>query len=148
MQTVRSIDIGKAVRIDDAAGRYIEFCKSTVPPDLTLRGLRIIIDCAHGATYHIAPSVFSELGAEVVSIGCEPSGLNINDGFGPMAPNALRDAVRERRADLGIAFDGDGDRLMMVDSHGEIVDGANFSSSLPRTVMRADCSMGRWWAPR
>ena len=123
MQTVRSIDIGKAVRIDDAAGRYIEFCKSTVPPDLTLRGLRIIVDCAHGATYHIAPSVFSELGAEVVAIGCEPSGLNINDGFGPMAPNALRDAVRERRADLGIAFDGDGDRLMMVDSHGEIVDG-------------------------
>ena len=123
MQTVRSIDIGKAVRIDDAAGRYIEFCKSTVPPDLTLRGLRIIVDCAHGATYHIAPSVFSELGAEVVPIGCEPSGLNINDGFGPMAPNALRDAVRERRADLGIAFDGDGDRLMMVDSRGEIVDG-------------------------
>ena len=123
MQTVRSIDIGKAARIDDAAGRYIEFCKSTVPPDLTLRGLQIVVDCAHGATYHIAPSVFSELGAEVVSIGCEPNGLNINDGFGPMAPNALRDTVRKHRADLGIAFDGDGDRLMMVDSHGEIVDG-------------------------
>lgn len=123
MQTVCSIDIGKAVRIDDAVGRYIEFCKSTVSSNLTLQGLRIVVDCAHGATYHIAPSVFSELGAEVVSIGCAPNGLNINDGFGPLAPNALRDAVRERRADLGIAFDGDGDRVMMVDSEGEIVDG-------------------------
>ena len=123
MQTVRSSEIGKAVRVDDAAGRYIEFCKSTVPPDLTLRGLRIIVDCAHGATYHIAPNVFSELGAEVLSIGCKPNGLNINDGFGPTAPNALRETVRERRADLGIAFDGDGDRVMMVDSHGAIVDG-------------------------
>ena len=123
MQTVRSIDIGKAVRVDDAAGRYIEFCKSTIPPNLTLQGLRVVVDCAHGATYHIAPSVFSELGAEVVPIGCEPSGLNINDGFGPADPNALREAVRLLRADLGIAFDGDGDRLMMVDSQGEIVDG-------------------------
>ena len=123
MQTVGSTDIGKAVRIDDAAGRYIEFCKSTVPPDLTLKGLRIVVDCAHGATYHIAPNVFSELGAEVVSIGCAPNGLNINDGFGALAPGALRDAVCERRADLGIAFDGDGDRVMMVDAEGEIVDG-------------------------
>ena len=123
MRTVRSNDIGKAVRIDDAAGRYIEFCKSTVPPDLTLKGLRIVVDCAHGATYHIAPRVFSELGAEVVPIGCAPDGLNINDGFGPLAPGALRNAVRERRADLGIAFDGDGDRVMMVDADGQIVDG-------------------------
>ena len=123
MRTVRSNDIGKAVRIDDAAGRYIEFCKSTVPPDLTLKGLRIVIDCAHGATYHIAPRVFSELGAEVVPIGCAPDGLNINDGFGPLAPSALCSAVRERRADLGIAFDGDGDRVMMVDADGQIVDG-------------------------
>ena len=123
MRTVSSTDIGKAVRIDDAAGRYIEFCKSTVPPDLTLKGLRIAVDCAHGATYHIAPNVFSELGAEVVSIGCAPNGLNINDGFGPLAPGALREAVRERRADLGIAFDGDGDRVMMIDAEGEIVDG-------------------------
>ena len=123
MQTVSSTAIGKAVRIDDAAGRYIEFCKSTVPPDLTLQGLRIVVDCAHGATYHIAPRVFAELGAEVVSIGCAPNGLNINDGFGPLAPSALRDAVRERRADLGIAFDGDGDRVMMIDAGGEIVDG-------------------------
>ena len=123
MQTVGSTDIGKAVRIDDAAGRYIEFCKSTVPPDLTLKGLRIVVDCAHGATYHIAPNVFSELGAEVISIGCAPNGLNINDGVGVLAPGALRDAVRERRADLGIAFDGDGDRVMMIDAEGEIVDG-------------------------
>ena len=123
MRTVRSADIGRAVRIDDAAGRYIEFCKSTVPPDLTLKGLRIVVDCAHGATYHIAPRVFSELGAEVVPIGCAPNGLNINDGFGPLAPSALCDAVRERRADLGIAFDGDGDRVMMVDADGDIVDG-------------------------
>ena len=123
MQTVSSTNIGKAVRVDDAAGRYIEFCKSTVPPDMTLQGLRIVVDCAHGATYHIAPSVLSELGAEVVPIGCAPNGLNINAGFGPLAPGALRDAVRERRADLGIAFDGDGDRVMMVDAGGEIVDG-------------------------
>ena len=123
MQTVGCTDIGRAVRIDDAAGRYIEFCKSTVPPDLTLHGLRIVVDCAHGATYHIAPSVFSELGAEVVPIGCAPNGLNINDGFGPLAPGALCEAVRERRADLGIAFDGDGDRVMMVDGGGELVDG-------------------------
>ena len=123
MRTVSSTDIGKAVRVDDAAGRYIEFCKSTVPPDLTLEGLRIVVDCAHGATYHIAPRVFSELGAEVVPIGCAPNGLNINDGFGPLAPGALCNAVRERRADLGIAFDGDGDRVMMVDAGGQIVDG-------------------------
>ena len=123
MRTVSSMDIGKAVRVDDASGRYIEFCKSTVPPDLTLRGLRIVLDCAHGATYHIAPDVFSELGAEVVSIGCAPNGLNINDGVGPLAPNALRDAVLGHCADLGIAFDGDGDRVMMVDAGGEIVDG-------------------------
>ena len=123
MRTVNSIDIGKAVRVDDASGRYIEFCKSTVPPDLTLRGLRIVVDCAHGATYHIAPSVFSELGAEVVSIGCAPNGLNINDGVGALVPNALRSAVREHRADLGIAFDGDGDRVIMVDAEGDIVDG-------------------------
>ena len=123
MRTVQSIDIGKVVRVDDAPGRYIEFSKNTVPPDLTLRGLRIVVDCAHGATYHIAPSVFSELGAEVVPIGCAPNGLNINDGVGPLAPNALRGAVREHRADLGIAFDGDGDRVMMVDGEGAIVDG-------------------------
>ena len=123
MGTVGSADIGKAVRIGDAAGRYIEFCKSTVPPDLDLHGLRIAVDCAHGATYHVAPSVFSELGAEVIPIGCAPDGLNINDGFGVVSPGALCKAVRDSRADLGIAFDGDGDRVVMVDAGGEVVDG-------------------------
>ena len=123
MRTVSSTALGKASRIDDAAGRYIEFCKSTVSTSLTLRGLRLVVDCAHGATYHIAPSVFSEFGAEVASIGCAPDGLNINDGFGALAPGALQEAVREHRADLGIAFDGDGDRVMMVDAGGEVVDG-------------------------
>ena len=123
METVGSTDIGKAVRVGDAAGRYIEFCKSTVPSGLDLHGLRIAVDCAHGATYHVAPSVFSELGAEVIPIGCAPDGLNINDGFGVVAPGALRKAVRDSRADLGIAFDGDGDRVVMVDAGGVVVDG-------------------------
>ena len=123
MRTVGCTDIGRTLRIDDAAERYIEFCKRTVPPDLTLEGLGIVVDCAHGATYHIAPNVFSALGAEVVPIGCAPDGLNINDGFGPLAPAALRETVRERRADLGIAFDGDGDRVVMVDGEGALVDG-------------------------
>ena len=123
MDTAGSTGIGKAVRVGDAAGRYIEFCKSTVPHDLNLRGLRIAVDCAHGATYHVAPSVFSELGAEVFPIGCAPDGLNINDGFGTTAPNTLCEVVRDSRADLGIAFDGDGDRVLMVDAGGEVVDG-------------------------
>ena len=123
METAGSTDIGKAVRVGDAAGRYIEFCKSTVPPGLGLHGLRIAVDCAHGATYHVAPSVFSELGAEVIPIGCTPDGLNINDGFGVVAPGALCKAVQDSRADLGIAFDGDGDRVVMVDAGGEVVDG-------------------------
>ena len=123
MQTVGSINIGKAVRIDDAAGRYIEFCKSTVPPGLSLQGLRIVVDCAHGATYHVAPGIFAELGAEVIPIGCAPNGLNINDGFGPVAPDALCEAVRANHADLGVTFDGDGDRVMMADARGEVVDG-------------------------
>ena len=123
METAGSTDIGKAVRVGDAAGRYIEFCKSTAPPGLDLHGLRIAVDCAHGATYHVAPSVLSELGAEVIPIGCAPDGLNINDGFGVVAPGALCKAVRDSRADLGIAFDGDGDRVVMVDAGGEVVDG-------------------------
>ena len=123
METAGSTDIGKAARIGDAAGRYIEFCKSTAPPGMDLQGLRIAVDCAHGATYHVAPSVFSELGAEVIPIGCAPDGLNINDGCGVVAPGALRKAVQGSRADLGIAFDGDGDRVVMVDAAGEVVDG-------------------------
>jgi len=123
MQTVPSDRLGKAERIDDAAGRYIEFCKSCIPNDIQLNGLKIVVDCAHGATYHIAPEVLDELGADVIAIGVEPNGLNINKGFGSTNPKALQAAVRENEADLGIALDGDGDRLIMVDSDGQVVDG-------------------------
>jgi phosphoglucosamine mutase len=115
--------LGRARRIDDAAGRYIEFCKSTFPTELDLRGLKIAVDCAHGAAYHIAPKVFHELGADVVSVGVSPNGLNINDGVGATAPANLRNVVLEQDADLGIGLDGDGDRLIMVDAAGEIYDG-------------------------
>ncbi|HWV19310.1 MAG TPA: phosphoglucosamine mutase [Rhodocyclaceae bacterium] len=118
-----SAKLGRAVRIADAAGRYIEFCKSTFPSDLDLRKLKIVVDCAHGAAYTVAPSVFHELGAEVISIGNSPNGLNINDGVGATAPDALRRAVLEHKADIGIAVDGDGDRLVMVDAAGEVYDG-------------------------
>lgn len=123
LKTVMSRDIGKAVRVVDAAGRYIEFCKSTVPEGFNLRGMRIAVDCAHGATYHIAPSVFSELGAEVISLGVQPDGFNINDGVGSTDTDALAALVQERQADLGIAFDGDGDRVLFVDADGSLVDG-------------------------
>ncbi len=123
MQVMESAKLGKARRIDDAAGRYIEFCKSTFPNHLDLRGLKIVLDCAHGATYHVAPPVFHELGAEVIAIGNKPDGLNINEQVGSTHPQALRKAVLEHQADLGIAFDGDGDRVMMVDSNGQLLDG-------------------------
>lgn len=123
MQTVAPREVGKVKRVDDAAGRYIEFCKSTFPTDLDLRGLRIVVDCAHGAAYHIAPHVLHELGAEVIAIGAEPDGFNINDHCGATHTEALSQAVREHKADLGIALDGDGDRLMMADARGEIADG-------------------------
>ena len=123
MSCVASEQLGKATRIDDAAGRYIEFCKSNFPNALSLHGLKIVVDCAHGATYHIAPAVFSELGAEVITIGCEPNGLNINDGYGATDLDNLKKKVVEVGADLGIALDGDGDRLMMVDRTGYALDG-------------------------
>jgi phosphoglucosamine mutase len=123
MTTVESSSLGKAKRIGDAAGRYIEFCKASIPTRLDFDGLRIVVDCAHGATYHIAPFVFSEVGAEVISIGAEPNGVNINDECGATKPQKLVDAVLHHGADLGIALDGDGDRLIMVDHKGEIVDG-------------------------
>ncbi len=123
MQVMESAKLGKARRIDDAAGRYIEFCKSTFPSNLDLRGLKIVLDCAHGATYHVAPNVFHELGAEIVCIGNKPDGLNINEQVGSTHPQALQKAVLEYQADLGIAFDGDGDRVMMVDSQGKLLDG-------------------------
>lgn len=123
MQTNSSASLGKAKRIDDAAGRYIEFCKSTFPNEMDLRGLKIVVDSAHGATYHIARHVFHELGAEVVAIGAEPDGLNINAGYGATKPQNLQKAVLEHKADLGIALDGDGDRLIMVDGAGKLYDG-------------------------
>jgi phosphoglucosamine mutase len=121
--TVESRAIGKVVRIEDAAARYAEFCKSTVPASFSLRGLSIVLDCAHGATYQIAPKVFAELGAEVESIGNRPDGLNINHEVGSTKPAALARAVVAAGADLGIAFDGDGDRVQMVDASGKLVDG-------------------------
>ncbi len=123
MSTVAPDKLGKARRIDDAAGRYIEFCKSTFPNGYDLNGLKIVLDCAHGATYHIAPAVFEELGANVSSIGAKPDGLNINKEVGSTHPAALQAAVLEQQADLGIGFDGDGDRLVMVDQAGRILDG-------------------------
>jgi phosphoglucosamine mutase len=123
MQTNSSQELGRAKRIDDAVGRYIEFCKSTFPADMNLRGMKIVVDSAHGATYHIARHVFHELGADVVAIGAEPNGLNINDGYGATKPQNLQKAVVEHRADVGIALDGDGDRLIMVDAAGKLYDG-------------------------
>jgi len=123
MTVVESDQLGKASRINDAAGRYIEFCKSSVPTSTDFSGLKIVLDCAHGATYKIAPSVFSELGAEVITTAAKPDGLNINDGVGSTCLGPLQKAVVEHGADLGIAFDGDGDRVQMVDHTGAVVDG-------------------------
>jgi phosphoglucosamine mutase len=123
IDTMPSIKLGKARRIDDAGGRYIEFCKSTFPTELDLRGMTLVIDCAHGATYHVAGEVFHELGAEVVLIGNHPDGLNINRDCGAVHPQALIDAVKSNRAHLGIGFDGDGDRVVMVDGEGRTYDG-------------------------
>jgi len=116
-------ELGRSRRISDAAGRYIEFCKGTFPNELDLRGLKIVVDCAHGATYHIAPHVLHELGAEVIAIGHEPNGTNINDHYGATHPERLCATVVESHADLGIALDGDGDRLMMADRDGKLYDG-------------------------
>lgn len=123
MEVMQSVALGRVKRIDDAAGRYVEFCKSTFPNDLDLRGLKIALDCANGATYHVAPPVFHELGAEVIAMANQPNGLNINADSGTTHPQALCKAVVEHQADLGIAFDGDGDRVMMVDSAGNLLDG-------------------------
>ena len=119
----QSAHLGKTRRLDDAAGRYIEFCKSTFANDLTLKGLKIVVDAAHGAAYHIAPKVFHELGAEVIAMGCAPDGLNINKDVGATHPEALVQAVRDHHADYGIALDGDADRLQMVDAQGRLYNG-------------------------
>jgi len=122
-QWVDSASLGKVKRLDDARGRYVEFCKSTFGNDLSLKGLKIVVDGAHGAAYHVAPDVFHELGAAVVAIGCSPDGFNINDGFGATDPAALLRAVKEHNADYGIALDGDADRLQVVDRAGRLYNG-------------------------
>ncbi len=136
MTTVESSQLGKVQRVSDAAGRYIEFCKSTVPLKLDFSGMRIVVDCANGATYHIAPHVFSEIGAEVVSIGVNPNGLNINEDCGATNTHTLVEKVKEYRADLGIALDGDGDRLIMVDHQGEVVDGDELIYIIARSRLK------------
>jgi phosphoglucosamine mutase len=123
IKTVLPHELGKAKRVDDAEGRYVEFCKSTFPEKLNLRGLKIVLDCAHGATYHVAPKIFSELGAEVITIGNEPDGFNINLDVGSTHPKTIKETTLKHQADMGIAFDGDGDRVVMVDHLGNIVDG-------------------------
>ncbi|MCI5107991.1 MAG: phosphoglucosamine mutase [Pseudomonadales bacterium] len=142
VSTVASQDLGKASRITDAAGRYIEFCKSTVGSNLKFNGLKIVVDCAHGSTYHIAPAVFEELGARVKAIGVSPDGLNINLDSGSTSPEALARAVLEEKADLGIAFDGDGDRVIMVDHQGNIVDGDEILYIIARDRRRQNIDFG------
>jgi len=134
--------LGKAERIEDASGRYIEYCKSTVPMNMSLKGLRIVVDCAHGATYHVAPSVFEELGAEVFAIGANPNGLNINKECGSTHINHLQKFVLEQQADLGVALDGDGDRVMMVDHLGEILDGDELLYIIARSRIRQESDVG------
>lgn len=136
MTCVASDKLGKATRINDAAGRYIEFCKGTFPTKLSLTGLKIVVDCAHGATYHIAPDVLRELGANVIEIGTSPNGLNINDGVGATSMGGVVEAVLETQADLGFALDGDGDRIMMVDHLGNIIDGDQIVYMLARDALK------------
>jgi len=137
MTCVESDKLGKASRINDAAGRYIEYCKGTFPSDLSLTGFKIIVDCAHGATYHIAPNVLAELGATVIEIGTEPNGLNINHQVGATSLRATVKAVKEHGADFGFALDGDGDRLMMVDEHGNTIDGDQIIFIIARDALKA-----------
>lgn len=137
LETVDSRQLGKAHRIADAPGRYIEFCKSTIPSGVDLDGLKIVVDCANGATYHVAPDVFRELGAEVVVMGATPDGFNINQNCGSTEPRLLQQAVLENKADLGLALDGDGDRIIMVDHRGEIVDGDELLFIIARARQRS-----------
>ena len=137
MDCVESADLGKASRISDAAGRYIEFCKSTFPPHLGLDGYKIVVDCANGATYHIAPNVLRELGAEVIEIGTDPNGININEKCGATDVKALQEKVLETKADVGLAYDGDGDRIMMVDPLGNKVDGDQILFIIAREALRS-----------
>jgi len=142
MKTIDSESIGRARRVSDAAGRYIEFCKSSIPMATSFKGMKIVIDCAHGATYHIAPEVFTELGARVVTIGADPDGLNINDGVGSTHPELLQARVLEEQADLGVALDGDGDRLLLVDGSGRLVDGDDILYIIARARLRDNALRG------
>lgn len=137
MDCVESAELGKARRINDAAGRYIEFCKSTFPAHLGLDGYKIVVDCANGATYHIAPNVLRELGAEVIEIGATPNGININEKCGATDVKALQEKVLETKADVGLAYDGDGDRIMMVDHLGNKVDGDQILFIIAREALRS-----------
>ena len=143
MTTVESSELGKAKRVVDASGRYIEFCKASIPTRFDFTGMKVVVDCANGATYHIAPHVFSEVGAEVIVIGAEPNGLNINDECGATKPQKLVAAVLANQADIGIALDGDGDRLIMVDHKGEIVDG----DELLYVIAKSRLSVGQLSGP-
>lgn len=140
--TVDAGSLGKARRMEDAAGRYIEFCKGTIPSTMSFRGLKMVVDCAHGATYNTAPYVFEELGAEVIAIGNLPDGLNINRDVGSTSPEALCQAVVREGADLGVAFDGDGDRVLMADGQGRLVDGDQLLYVIARSRLQADAFRG------
>lgn len=142
ISTVPPQSLGKASRVTDAAGRYIEFCKSRIDSDLKFNGLKIVVDCAHGSTYHIAPSVFEELGASVTAIGVSPDGLNINESSGSTSPQPLAEAVLKEEADIGIAFDGDGDRVIMVDHLGNVVDGDEILYVIARDRRRQNINFG------
>lgn len=142
MVTVDSAHLGKAERVDDAPGRYIEFCKSTVPSSVDFKALKVVVDCANGATYHVAPHVFDELGARVVRLAVQPDGFNINAGCGSTHPEYLKAAVVEHQADLGVAFDGDGDRVIMVDGKGEVVDGDELLYIIARSRLSSDTLKG------
>ncbi len=136
IECVPSAELGKATRLNDAAGRYIEFCKSTFPSKHNLNRLKIVVDCANGATYHIAPNVFKELGADIIAMGVEPNGLNINDKVGATDVRALQQRVLDEKADLGLAFDGDGDRIIMVDELGNKIDGDQIAYIIARDLLR------------
>lgn len=138
MQMVESRDLGKVYRMEDSRARYIEFCKNSIPFRTSLKGMKIVLDCAHGATYHVAPSVFRELGAEVFEMGVSPDGLNINKDCGALHPEAMRSLVLEHQADVGIAFDGDGDRLMMMDASGEVMDGDEILFVIAKSQLVSD----------
>ncbi|MCG6863358.1 MAG: phosphoglucosamine mutase [Chromatiaceae bacterium] len=142
LNTVGPAQLGKVKRVDDARGRYIEFCKSTIPATMTLRDFKLVVDCANGATYHVAPSVFEELGAQVVAIGDQPNGFNINRDVGTTSPDALRETVVREGADLGVAFDGDGDRVLMVDAGGNLFDGDQLIYIIAKSRLQQQCLKG------